>query len=436
MYSPQIRTIFGAIAAFAVAPSLFAQETSAPAAAGATEGGSAWLIMAVAAIMVMFVGLVARELGFSHSRNSVNVIMKALLTLSIAIIAYLFVGFGLMYVSPNPDGLLSQVSDVEGPFWSFFLVQAMIVAVAAFICSGATGERFRFGGYLFVIAIFSGLAFPMIAQFVWGSQAQAFGVNSAAGWLETAGFHDFSGGIVIHLMGGAFALAGALALGPRAGRFANDGSPRLVAGHSVPLAAAGVFLLWIGWLGLAIGQVYIRGIDPDAIGRIAVNLCVGAGFASVIAVGVTWGLRSRPDATATLNGALTGLVAVSAAADILTPAIAAAVGACASLLMLGVAAMLEKAGVDDVVNAGPVHLVGGIVSALAVAAVNPSLITIQAIGALVIAGITFALGFVVFKALDLSLGVRASDEEQATGLDFSQHAAAAYPESFESNDAS
>ncbi|MFT5466428.1 MAG: Amt family ammonium transporter [Verrucomicrobiales bacterium] len=429
----------------ALAPlSALAQEALVPAAetpavATAAAGGNGpWLLIAAASVLVMFIGLAARELGFSHSRNSVNVVMKALLTLAISVIGWLFLGFGLMYVHAGDsffaEGAFWLKTMDENPgFWSFWLFQGVIVAVASLICSGAVGERVRFGGFLVAIAIFSALVFPMLAHFAWGSQADAFGFESAAGWLEIAGFHDFGGSIVIHGIGGAFALAGAIALGPRMGRFAEDGSSRLLPGHSLPLAAFGVFLLWIGSFGIVLGQVLIRGIELESAGRLVVNLCVSAGFGAIVTAGFTWCFRARPDAASTLNGALVGLIAASAGADLLSPAVAAAIGACAGVLMLLTTSFFEKRGIDDLIGAGPVHLVGGIVGALAVAAADPSLFGIQAAGALTLCLISFCLGFLVFKSLDLSLGVRASEEEEAAGLDFTQHAAAAYPE-FDGNE--
>lgn len=431
------RLQFLAFAALFAPLNTFAQESAPaePAAAGAGDG--VWLVLAAASLLIMFLGLAARELGLSHSRNSVSVIMKSLMTLAISLIGWLFLGFGLMYVRSDssffPDGSFWLNSiDANSGFWGFWLYGAAIVAVASLICSGSAGERIRFGGFLVVIAIFSALAFPMLAHFAWGSQATKFGVDSASGSLELAGFRDFGGAVVIHGVGGAFALAGAIALGPRLGRFRENGS-RLLPGHSLPVAAFGVFLLWIGSFGLVMGQALIHGTQLNAIGRPVVNLCVSAGFGAIVAAGFTWCLRARPEATSALNGALVGLIAASAGADLLSPAVAAAIGAGAGALMLLTTRLLEKMRIDDLIGAGPVHLVGGFAGALAVAAAQPDLLAIQAAGAFVFCAIAFCLGFLIFKSLDLSLGVRASEEEESAGLDFTQHAAAAYPE-FENNE--
>tara|TARA_R110002096_G_scaffold147671_32_gene307951 strand:- start:9683 stop:10831 length:1149 start_codon:yes stop_codon:yes gene_type:complete len=376
----------------------------------------------------MIIGFAVREIGLSHARNGVNAVMKAMLTLSIGMATFVFAGFPLMF---GIDFAWITHTSASDSIWSFWLLQSGFVVVAASICSGATGERTRFGNYLLVILIFTGVVYPLLAQFAWGSRVSYFGYPGSLGWLEKLGFVDFGGSAVIHGIGGAFALAGIKILGPRHERFSNDGLPKIVTGHSLPQAAVGTLLVWLGWFGLGLGQTLSAGYEIQTVGRISVNFAIAAAGGSVFASLSVWRQRGRSDLNFALNGILAGLVAVSASADQIHPLVALLIGGVAGLFAAWGIAYLENRQLDDVVGAVPVHLYAGVWGTLAVSLVGPfslEFFLIQLLGITAICGLAYLIGILVFKAVEIGLGLRASDEDQAAGLDFSEHATTAYPE--------
>jgi len=244
------------------------------------------------------------------------------------------------------------------------------------------------------------------------------------------GFADFAGSTVVHGIGGAAALAGVIVVGARVGRFAPDGTPRLFAAHNVPLAALGMFILWFGWFGFNAGSTLAAGAD---IGRIAANTTVAASAGAFAAMCFVWRIEGRPDVLATLNGALGGLVAVTACCDVVTPASAVLLGGVAGVITVYGTVFLEKMRLDDVVGAVPVHLFCGIWGTLCVAIFNEAgfrigSVGIQALGAFAITGVAFVASLGTFKALDMIFHMRATPEEQEDGLDFSEHSTNAYPD--------
>ncbi|MEM1296944.1 MAG: ammonium transporter, partial [Verrucomicrobiota bacterium] len=236
---------------------------------------------------------------------------------------------------------------------------------------------------------------------------------------------------VIHGIGGAFALAGIKILGPRHDRFNTDGIPKIVTGHSLPQAAVGTLLVWLGWFGLGLGQTLVAGYEIQAVGRIAVNFAIAAAGGSVFASLSVWRQRGRSDLNFALNGILAGLVSISASADQVHPLAALLIGGVAGLFAAWGISYLESRQLDDVVGAVPVHLYAGVWGALAVSLIGPfsvEFFLIQLLGVTTICGLAFLIGILLFKAVEIGLGLRASDEDQAAGLDFSEHATTAYPE--------
>ncbi len=388
-----------------------------------------WLFVSALCIFLMIIGFAVREVGLSHARNGVNAVMKSLLTLSIGMAAFVFVGFPLMF-GVRFDWIFQLPAD--SPAWSFWLVQTGFVVLAACICSGATGERTRFGNYLLVMLIFTAVVYPLLAQFAWGSRGARFGIESAPGWLENLGFIDFGGSAVIHGIGGAFALAGIKVLGPRTDRFSREGVPKIVTGHSLPLAAIGTLLVWLGWFGLGLGQAIASGIHLNLIGHISVNLAIAAAGGSVFASLSIWKHRGKSDLNFALNGILAGLVAISSCADQASPLTALLIGGAAGLLATWGFVLLEHRGLDDVVGAVPVHLYAGIWGTLAASlrldGFSVQALLNQALGIVALCGLAYLIGILLFKAVEIGLGLRASDEDQAAGLDFSEHSTTAYPE--------
>ena len=394
-----------------------------------------WMLLAGALVFVMQAGFAMVELGFSRAKNSINIIMKNFLDFSISAIVFMFLGFGLMFgksiggwIGADSFWLSSQPGD--SPLWCFWFFQVVFAGTACTIVSGAMAERTKFVGYLIYAALLAAIVYPVTGHWAWGSFGGAYGVGGEKGWLEALGFIDFAGSTVVHGVGGACALAGILVVGARHGRFGKDGTPRLIAGHNIPLAALGVFLLWFGWFGFNAGSTLIANAG---IGRIAVNTTIAPAAAALSAMISMWFVQGRPDVGITLNGALGGAVGITACCANLTPASAFIVGIVAGILTTVATIALERVKLDDAVGAIPVHLVNGWWGTLSVAlfhekGFDPKMLGVQALGTFSITATAFVICFAIFKTVDLVIGLRASEHEQIDGLDFSEHAANAYPD--------
>ncbi|MCP5558671.1 MAG: ammonium transporter [Verrucomicrobiaceae bacterium] len=393
------------------------------------------MILAGALVFVMQAGFALVELGFARAKNSINIVMKNFLDFCIAALVFFLLGFGLMFGHSwigivGTDGFWLSSHGPEESIWAFWFFQVVFAGTACTIVSGAMAERTKFVGYLVYAVMLSGIVYPLCGHWAWGSFAGAYGGGGESGWLEAMGFRDFAGSTVVHACGGACALAGILIIGPRDGRFGKDGSPRFIAGHNIPLAALGVFLLWFGWYGFNCGSTLT---GTGTIGRIAVNTTVAPAAGAVLAMVSMWFLQGRPDVGITLNGALGGLVGITACCANITPGSGLVVGMVAGLLTTVATIALERLQIDDVVGAVPVHLVNGWWGTLAVAlfdekGFNAHDLGVQALGTAAISGTAFGICLGIFKMVDLVVGLRATKEEQLDGLDFSEHSANAYPD--------
>lgn len=396
-----------------------------------------WVITAGVMVFFMQAGFCLLEMGLVRAKNCVNVAMKCLLQFCSTSLCYLLVGFTLMF-GPSARGWIGTQSfwlsdfSANSPLWSFWLFQVVFCGAACTIASGAMAERTKFLGYLIYAALFAALVYPIMGHWAWGSLSAGYEASfgGGKGWLEALGFHDFAGSTVVHGMGGAAALAGILVVGPRLGRFEADGTPRLIAGHSIPLAVLGTFILWMAWFGFNAGSTLAGGA---AIGRIAVNTCIAASASGIMGLIFLWMLRGLPDAASTMNGILAGAVAITAGCDVVTPFSAILIGMVSGMLCTLATILMEKMRLDDAVGAVPVHLVCGFWGTLAAglfheAGFSFSRVGVQALGSLLIIVGAFATAFISFKVIDATFGLRASDEDQETGLDFSEHATNAYPD--------
>lgn len=394
-----------------------------------------WIVLSAALVFMMQAGFAMVELGFSRAKNSINIIMKNFLDFSISTVVFLFLGFGLMFGTTwggwiGTDSFWLSGHPGDDSLWSFWFFQVVFAGTACTIVSGAMAERTKFVGYLVYAGLLSGVIYPFTGHWAWGSFGGGFGVGGEKGWLEALGFVDFAGSSVVHGCGGACALAGILVVGARHGRFGKDGSPRLIAGHNIPLAALGVFILWFGWFGFNGGSTLLANAN---IGRIVVNTTVAPAAGAIAAMISMWFVQGRPDVGITLNGALGGLVGITACCANITPGSAFIVGIIAGLLTTVTTIGLERMCIDDAVGAVPVHLVNGWWGTLSVALFDEAgfdahKFGIQALGTFSITATAFILCFVIFKLVDLTVGLRASDTEQMDGLDFSEHSANAYPD--------
>lgn len=393
-----------------------------------------WVIVAAALVFLMQVGFCMLELGMVRSKNCLNVVMKNVVDFSVATLAFFIVGFCIMFGASN--GWFStnfiNLSDLaaDSRLWVFWFFQSVFVATAATIASGAMAERTKFLGYLVHTVILSAITYPLLGHWAWGSLASDLeeGFGGSQGWLEAMGFVDFAGSSVVHAVGGAAALAGIMIIGPRDGRFNDDGSPRLIAGHNMPFVALGTLILMFGWFGFNGGSTLEA--SPE-VGRILVNTILAGAVAGIAGMLSFWAYDGKPELTSLLNGILGGLVAITACCANVTPGSAIIIGAFAGVIGTFGALLLLKLKLDDVVGAIPVHLFNGIWGTLCVALFNDgsssATLGVQAIGTFTIAFAAFGICYVMFFLIDKTIGMRADSHEQEDGLDFAEHSATAYP---------
>jgi ammonium transporter, Amt family len=388
-----------------------------------------WTLVAAMLVFFMQAGFALVETGFTRSKNAVNIIMKNVMDVSAGGLVFFAIGFGIMFgTSVNglfgTDGFfLSGIGDDPWTY-AFFLFQAVFAATAATIVSGAVAERTKFTGYLIFSIVITGLIYPVFGAWAWG------GLFNGSGWLEELGFIDFAGSTVVHSVGGWAALAGALVVGARVGKYDSMGRPRHIAGHSMPMAALGVFILWFGWFGFNAGST-TEGTSEVAL--IALNTFLAAAAGATAAMLVTWLRFEKPDAPMTLNGVLAGLVGITAGCANLTPSFALLTGAVAGVIVVYSIRLLERF-VDDAVGAVSVHGVCGAWGTLAAGMFdsagmfNLATMGVQVVGILAAFVWAFPVSFIVFKLIHSAVGLRVNGQLEEIGLDIHEHDNQAYPE--------
>lgn len=385
----------------------------------------------ICAVLVLFMqaGFAMVETGLNSAKNAVNILFKNLMDLSVGAILFYIVGYSLMYGAPviggylgfNGFGIGSANPDAPGSGvlhpqvdWLF---QVAFAATAATIVSGAVAGRLQFKAYLIYSAVLTGLIYPISGYWKWGG-----------GWLDAMGFYDFAGSLVVHAVGGFAGLAGAIVLGARTGRFSKDGLPKAMPGHSLPLAALGVFILWIGWYGFNPGsQLAISGADnTNAVMLIATNTTLAAAAGAVAAMILAWILFKKPDLTMALNGVLGGLVGITANCDSVTNNEAIIIGIVAGILIVLSVKMLDTLKIDDPVGAFPVHGVCGVWGGLATGIFGGHPMIAQIVGSIVIPVWAFVTMFILFSILKAVGMLRVSQEDELKGLDIAEHREEAY----------
>ena len=392
-----------------------------------------WTCIAAFLVFFMQAGFAMVEAGFTRAKNAVNILMKNLMDFSVGTIAFFLIGFGLMFGKSN--GLfgttlfgLSGVEPGADWNWTFLIFQTVFAATAATIVSGAMAERTKFVGYLaysFFITLF---IYPVFGSWAWG------GLLDGGGWLENLGFLDFAGSTVVHSIGGWLALAGAIILGPRIGKYGPDKKPKAILGHNIPLAALGVFILWFGWFGFNPGSTTS---GDGSIGYIAVTTNLSAAAGAIVAMAISWVIMKKPDASMALNGALAGLVSITAPCDGVTPAGAIMIGAVGgALVVLAVLFIDHVLKIDDPVGAVSVHGVCGAWGTLATGLFNMESglfyggglkqLGVQALGAGAAFVWAFGLGLILFYTISKTIGLRVTPEEEMKGLDIGEHGMEAY----------
>ena len=388
-----------------------------------------WMLVATFLVFIMHLGFACLESGLTQAKNAVNILFKNTAVVSIGLVTYAVVGFNLMYpgdfalgqffgfagfgLDPGAEGNTAAYADGAYTYWTDFIFQAMFAATAATIVSGAVAERIKLSSFLVFTTVYVAFVYTVAGSWKWGG-----------GWLDAIGFYDFAGSTLVHSVGGWGGLAGIIVLGARLGKYA-DGRIRAIAGHNMPLATIGVFLLWLGWFGFNGGSVLSA--DPELVSLVFVTTSLAAATGVIGAMGASWTIQKKPDLSMILNGALAGLVGITAGADVVSVNAAMLIGFIAGLIVVGSVLLIDRLHLDDPVGAVSVHLVCGVWGTLAVGifSAEHSFVT-QLIGVLAYGVFSFGAALLIFFGVRQTLGLRVSQEEERLGLDVGEHGMEAY----------
>lgn len=401
-----------------------------------------WTILCAALVFFMQAGFAMVESGFTRAKNAGNIMMKNLMDFCIGGVAYWAIGFGLMFGLSNgftgkslfffsPDNSL-----VDGQWgYTFWVFQVVFAATAATIVSGAMAERTKFSAYLIYSFFISLVIYPVFGHWAWGNLYLTGNVDTGA-WLAKRGFIDFAGSSVVHSVGGWAALAGAIVVGPRLGKFGKDGKVFAIPGHSLTLATLGVFILFLGWFGFNPGSTTA---GNGTVARIAINTMLAGCTGALGALFASWLKFRKPDIGMTLNGVLAGLVAITSPCATTTPLGSVFIGLIAGVVVLFAVMFFDKIKIDDPVGAISVHGVCGALGTILAAVFHENLflgkeydmmgqLKTQVIGAGTAFIWTFTTAFILFKVLKATMGLRVAAHEELEGLDLAEHGAFAYPD--------
>jgi Amt family ammonium transporter len=396
-----------------------------------------WILFAAFLVFFMQAGFGMLEAGLVRTKNAANVLTKNVLDFSFAALGYFIFGYAIMYgtagllVGTEGWFLFGVTSPVDGvPVEAFWLFQVVFAGAAATIVAGAVAERMKFVAYLAYSFILTAFIYPVVGHWVWGG-----------GWLSGLGFHDFAGSTVVHGVGGISALVGAWLLGPRIGRFNENGTANVIAGHSLPLATIGVFILWFGWYGFNAGSTLGFG-EPDVVARVAANTTLAPATGALAGMVTAWVKWGKPDLTLALNGALAGLVAITAPCAVVGLGSSIWIGLIGGVLVVFGIDWLNRIRIDDPVGAFPVHGLVGIWGTLAVGIFGqvgfgaPSdglffgggfgQLGIQTLGVAACLAFTAIAMLIVFKGIQAVVGLRVSRETELRGLDLDEHGLESY----------
>ena len=395
-----------------------------------------WVLMAAFLVFLMQAGFGMLEAGLIRAKNTANILMKNLMDFCMASIGFFIFGYAIMFGSGNAlfgtSGwlLIGAESAADVPLFAFWLFQAVFVGAAATIVAGGMAERMKFPAYIVYSFLISAFVYPVVGHWIWGG-----------GWLANMGFTDFAGSTVVHAVGGWAAFIGTKALGPRIGKYGPDGKPNVLEGHSLPLASLGMFLLWFGWFGFNPGSTLGVG-DGSLIARVAINTNLAAAAGAIAATASVWMVAGKPDLTMGMNGALAGLVAITAPCAFVEPGHAILIGLVGGVIVVFGVIFLDRRRVDDPVGAIAVHGMNGIWGTLAVgiwgqAALgvpNDGLwfgggfgqLGIQLLGTVTVSVFIIVVMGLIFKLIDVVMGLRVPRDEELKGLDVAEHGADAY----------
>ncbi len=412
-----------------------------------------WVLLTAFLVFWMNAGFGLVEAGLCRSKNTVMILSKNFIVFALSTLAYWVAGFGLMFsdggfvgtaggwflsgadnspaMADAYKGIFGSLNWTGVPLIAKFFFQLVFAGTAATIVSGAVNERAKYGGFLVFSLILVGVMYPITGHWIWGG-----------GFLAKMGFFDFAGSTVVHSVGGWAALAGAIVVGPRLGRYGKDGKPTAVPGHQMGYVFLGGLILWLGWFGFNPGST--MGLDAEAIGRIALTTNLAAAMGTIVSTLYVWVRMGKPDFSFTVNGCLAGLVAITAGCAFVTPVGAAIIGGIAGILVIEAVLMFDKLRVDDPVGATSVHLVNGTFGTLAVGlfAVKGlsafpanglfygggfAQLWIQLKGVLAVGAFTLPVSLLVWYAIKVTMGVRVKAEDEIGGLDEAEIGMVAYP---------
>ncbi|WP_299064722.1 ammonium transporter [uncultured Polaribacter sp.] len=391
-----------------------------------------WMMICTALVFFMHTGFAFLEIGLTRQKNTINILFKNIFIITVGLLLYYIAGFNMMYpgfaegssgffgfagfgIDAPANGMTAEYADGGYTWWTDFLFQGMFAATAATIVSGAVAERMKIGPFMIFTVIYVGLIYPIAGSWKWGG-----------GFLDAMGFYDFAGSTLVHSVGGWAALVAVWLLGPRIGKFKN-GKAQAIPGHNIPLATAGVLILWLGWFGFNGGSVLSA--DPELTSLTLVTTCLAAAAGGVIAALVSFLKYKNLDLTMFLNGILGGLVGITAGADVMTPESAIIIGGIAGAIIVFAVALVDAIKLDDPVGAIAVHLVCGIWGTLAVGifSTNPDhSFLIQLTGVACYAAFCIVTSFLIIFTLKKTVGIRVSEKEELEGLDAHEHGMDAY----------
>lgn len=392
-----------------------------------------WVALCAALIFFMEAGFALLEAGFVRSKNAMSIIAKVIIDITFGGIAFFIVGFGIAYGSSNgwfaiDFGIMDKdlglgLTVSNNLFW---FIQLGFAIAAISIVSGALAERMKLFSYAILVVFFCALVYPIVANWVWNPN----------GWLAIRGFNDFAGSAAVHAMGGFAALAAAIVLGPRIGKYSKDGKSNTIPGHNLPLASVGAFILWFGWFGFNPGSSLGAVGNWELIGSVVVNTFLASASGGIATIIYTYFTYSKIDITMVINGVLAGLVSITAGCNVVGPTSAIIIGAIAGVLVDVAVVFFDKIKVDDPVGAIAVHGVNGLFGTMAVGffAIEGglfygggiSLLVTQILGVITIALFSFTVTFIIMKFLKLTIGVRISSDDEEAGIDASSFGVQSY----------
>jgi len=409
--------------------------------AGLFTANNVWMMVCTALVFFMHTGFAFLEIGLTRQKNTINILFKNIFIITVGLLLYYIGGFNLMYpgfeegsmgildfagfgIAAPEGGMTAEYASGGYTWWTDFLFQGMFAATAATIVSGAVAERIKIGPFMIFTIIYVGLIYPIAGSWQWGG-----GFLSTLGG-EEGGFYDFAGSTLVHSVGGWGALIAIYLLGARIGKFDKDGKANAIPGHNIPLATAGVLILWLGWFGFNGGSVLSA--DPAATSLVLVTTCLAAAAGGIGAIALSTIMYKNMDLTMFLNGILGGLVGITAGADLMSPNEAVVIGLIAGVIIVLGVALVDKIRLDDPVGAVTVHLICGIWGTLAVglfgAKAGGQQLIYQLTGIASVGVFCCISAFIIIFALKKTVGIRVPEEEEIDGLDLAEHGMDAYPD--------